>query len=209
MKARPDLLAPDAARRRRDPDWAADLRRYGLRRPFLKEQSIWAVAVYRFGRRVDARPDGVAKRLLTAGYWLAFRVVETVAGISLPKAARIGGGLRIWHFGGVFVHPGAVIGRNCTLRQGVTIGNRHEGGPAPVIGDDVEFGAYAQVLGGVRIGRGCRIGALAVVLCDVPDGATAVGAPARIVGGRGGAAQRMTDEEVQFVEEELVVEGGR
>jgi serine O-acetyltransferase len=94
----------------------------------------------------------------------------------------IGGGLRIWHFGGIFVHPEAQIGRNCTLRQGVTIGNRVADGAVPVIGDDVEFGAYAQVLGAVRIGNGCRIGALSVVLCDVPDGATAVGVPARIVG---------------------------
>ncbi|HCE07750.1 MAG TPA: serine acetyltransferase, partial [Oxalobacteraceae bacterium] len=70
---------------------------------------------------------------------------------------------------------------NCTLRQGVTIGNRQEGGPVPVLGDEVELGAYAQVLGGIRIGHGCKIGAMAVVLCDVPDGATAVGAPARII----------------------------
>ena len=79
------------------------------------------------------------------------------------------------------MHPEVQIGRNCTLRQGVTIGNRAADGPVPVIGDDVEFGAYAQVLGAVRIGNGCRIGALSVVLCDVPDGATAVGVPARIV----------------------------
>ncbi|HJV27120.1 MAG TPA: serine acetyltransferase [Aromatoleum sp.] len=166
-----------------DSDWADDLRRYGLRRPFLKEQSIWAVAVYRFGRRLDARCPGRLTRLMGAFYWFAFRLVETAVGISLPKSAAIGGGLRIWHFGGVFVHPDAVLGRNCTLRQGVTIGNRDEGGPVPVVGDDVEFGAYAQVLGGVRIGNGCRIGAMSVVLCDVPDGATAVGNPARIVGG--------------------------
>lgn len=201
-----------------DSEWAADLRRYGGRRPFLKEQSLWAVALYRFGRRVDARPAGVAKRLMTACYWLAFRLVETAVGISLPKAAAIGGGLRIWHFGGVFVHPGVVIGRNCTLRQGVTIGNRREGGPVPVIGDEVEFGAYAQVLGGVRIGNGCRIGALSVVLCDVPDGATAVGSPARIVGGRSGAPLRPAEQgelvndvndvkDVEFVD--IVAEGGR
>jgi len=67
------------------------------------------------------------------------------------------------------------------MRQGVTIGNRREGGPVPVIGDNVEFGAYAQVLGGVRVGDNCRIGAMSVVLSDVPDGATAVGAPARII----------------------------
>lgn len=164
-----------------DPDWAEDLRRCGLRRPFLKEQSIWAIWVYRFGRRVDRREPGLLKRLLTQVYWLLFRVVETAVGISLPKSAVIGPGLRIWHFGGIFVHGDAVIGANCTLRQGVTIGNRVEGGPAPVIGDDVELGAYAQVLGGVHIGSGCRVGALSVVLTDMPDGATAVGAPARVI----------------------------
>ena len=67
------------------------------------------------------------------------------------------------------------------LRQGVTIGNRVADGAVPVIGDDVDFGAYAQVLGGVRIGNGCHIGAMSVVLCDVPDGATAVGVPARVI----------------------------
>ncbi|NMG31215.1 serine O-acetyltransferase [Aromatoleum evansii] len=209
MSVQQEVAARAGWRARRDRDWAADRRRYGVRRPFLKEQSIWAVAVYRFGRRVDARPDGLAKRLLTAVYWLAFRLVETAVGISLPKAARIGGGLRIWHFGGVFVHPDAVIGRNCTLRQGVTIGNRHEGGPAPVIGDDVEFGAYAQVLGGVRIGTGARIGALSVVLCDVPDGATAVGAPARIVRECAVPLPGMEHRREDVEDDELILEGGR
>ncbi|MEO6353628.1 MAG: serine acetyltransferase [Oxalobacteraceae bacterium] len=167
-----------------DPDWSADLQRYGLARPFLREQSIWAVWTYRFGRRVDQRPDGLLKRLLTIGYWLLFRLVETGIGVSLPKSVRIGPGLRIWHFGGIFIHPQTVIGSNCTLRQGVTIGNRQQDGPVPVLGDDVELGAYAQVLGGIRIGNGCKIGAMAVVLCDVPDGATAVGAPARIIPSR-------------------------
>lgn len=164
-----------------DVDWKADLERYGMKRPFLKEQSIWAVGLYRFGRRIDRRPEGLIRKLLTSIYWLLFRFVETFVGVSLPKSASIGPGLRVWHFGGIFVHPDAVIGANCTLRQGVTIGNRREGGPVPVIGNDVEFGAYAQVLGGVRIGHGCKIGAMSVVLHDVPDGATAVGAPAKIV----------------------------
>lgn len=73
------------------------------------------------------------------------------------------------------------MGSNCTLRQGITIGNRHEGGAVPVIGDNVDFGAYAQVLGKVRIGNDCKIGAMSVVLCNVPDGATAIGVPARII----------------------------
>jgi serine O-acetyltransferase len=53
-----------------------------------------------------------------------------------------------------------------------------------VVGDNVEFGAYAQVLGDIRIGNNCKIGAMSVVLCDVPDGATAIGIPARIVPAR-------------------------
>jgi serine O-acetyltransferase len=104
-----------------------------------------------------------------------------VTGISLPKSCAIGKGLRIWHFGGIFINPDAVIGENCTLRQGVTIGNRHEDGGSPVLGDEVDLGAYAQILGEVRVGNRCRIGAMAVVLTNIPDGATAVGLPARIV----------------------------
>jgi serine O-acetyltransferase len=164
-----------------DPDWLADLQRCPSARPMLKEQSLWAIWVYRFGRRVDRQRPGIVKNMLTKVYWLLFRLVETVISISLPKSVRVGPGLRIWHFGGIFIHHEAVIGSNCTMRQGVTIGNRVDGGPVPVVGDNVEFGAYAQLLGGIRIGNDCCIGALSVVLCDVPDGATAVGSPARVI----------------------------
>lgn len=164
----------------RDPHFEADLARYPSR-PFLREQSIWAICVYRFGRRLLSRPPGPLRNLKLKFYWLMFRFVETMTGVSLPLEADIGPGLRIYHFGNIFIHSGSVIGRNCTLRQGVTIGNRSEGGPTPVIEDDVEFGAYAQVLGNVRIGSGAKIGAMSVVLNDVPATATAVGIPARII----------------------------
>jgi serine O-acetyltransferase len=160
--------------------WKSDVARYP-RRPFLKEQSIWAIAVYRFGRWNDSRQSGLSRWILERFYWLAFRVVETLTGISFTKDVEIGPGLRIWHFGNIFINPGVKIGSNCTLRQGVTIGNRVDGGPVPIIEDNVDFGAYAQVLGGVRIGNGAKIGALTVVLCDVPADATAVGVPARII----------------------------
>lgn len=164
-----------------DKDWKADLARYSSTKPFSHEQSVWAVWVYRFGRRTDALQSGLRQRSYTKIYWLLFRIIETLTGISLPKSCKIGPGLRIWHFGNIFIHPKSIIGENCTLRQGVTIGNRVENGPAPVIGDNVDFGAYAQVLGGITIGNNCKIGAMSVVLSDVPDGATAVGAPARII----------------------------
>jgi serine O-acetyltransferase len=163
-----------------DPAWEADLARYP-RRPWLKEQSIWAIAVYRFGQRVDRRKSGLIRKVLEKFYWLAFRLTETATGISIPKSVSVGPGLKIWHFGNIFINPESVLGANCTLRQGVTIGNRVEGGPSPVLEDDVELGAYAQILGGVRLGRGSKVGAMSVVLVDVPEGATAVGIPARII----------------------------
>jgi serine O-acetyltransferase len=167
-----------------DPAWQADLARVGVKRALLKEQSLWAIWVYRFGRRLDRHPMRASRKLLLPIYWFLFRITETLTGISLPKSCIIGKGLRIWHFGGIFINGDAVIGENCTLRQGVTIGNRHEGGPSPVIGDNVEFGAYAQVLGGVHIGSRCRIGAMTVVLTDMPPGSVVVGQPARIVARR-------------------------
>jgi serine O-acetyltransferase len=125
-----------------------DLERYGSR-PWLREQSIWAVAVYRLGRAAETRPQPV-RWIVGRLYWPVYRLVETLTGISLPKAATIGPGLRIHHFGGIVIHPDAVIGAECTMRHGVTIG------------------------------RGARIGAMSVVLVDVPPGAAAVGNPARI-----------------------------
>jgi serine O-acetyltransferase len=168
---------------RRDPDFEADLARYPPR-PFLKEQSIWAIWIYRLGRRLLSRKHGRIQNIQLKLYWLIFRVVETLTGISLPLDADIGPGLRIHHFGNIFVHSNAVIGCNCTLRQGVTIGDRIMDGSVPVIGDDVEFGAYAQALGSIKIGSGAKIGAMSLVLSDVPAGTTVLGIPARIVANR-------------------------
>jgi len=148
---------------------------------FLREQSLWAIAVYRFGRWNDQRVPGFSRIIFDRIYWLLFRIVETLTGVSFTKAADIGPGFRIYHFGNIFIHSDSKIGANCTLRHGVTIGNKHEGGPTPVLEDDVNVGAYAQILGGIRIGKGARIGALSLVLQDVPAGATAVGIPARIL----------------------------
>lgn len=167
--------APRSAR-----PWKQDLMRYPDG-SFIREQSLWALAVYRFGRWADTRPSRLSRKLLDRIYWFLFRIVETQTGISFTKLTEIGPGLRIYHFGNIFIHSNAKIGANCILRQGVTIGNRVEKGPAPEIGDRVDFGAYAQVLGGIKIGDDARIGAMSVVLQDVPPGATAVGIPAKII----------------------------
>lgn len=79
------------------------------------------------------------------------------------------------------IHPRAEIGPNCLIFQQVTIGTA--GGGVPVLEGHVDVGAGAKILGAVRIGRHAKIGANAVVLRDVPAGATAIGVPARIVQG--------------------------
>jgi serine O-acetyltransferase len=159
--------------------WRKDKERYP-KRAWLKEQSVWAIAIYRFGQWGDTLQSKILRRFIDRIYWLLFRITETLTGISITKSVVIGPGLRIWHFGNIFIHPLVQIGSGCTLRQGVTIGNRVTDGPVPVIGNKVDFGAYAQVLGGVTIGDEAKIGAMSVVLTDVPPKATAVGVPARI-----------------------------
>jgi len=81
---------------------------------------------------------------------------------------------------GIVINPACVIGNNVKINQQVTLGGSGDKG-CPIIGDNVYIGAGAKVLGGVRIGNNAKIGANAVVLADIPDGATAVGVPARIL----------------------------
>ena len=149
---------------------SADLARAGGRRSLARDRSTWAIVVYRWGTAVLSTPeDGNIGKILRRLYWSAQRTVEMLTGVEIPAKARIGPGLRIHHAGPVIIHPETHIGANCTLRHGVTLGERRKGGGAPSLGDDVEVGAYAQILGDVKIGDRCKIGALALVQQDFPS----------------------------------------
>lgn len=104
-------------------------------------------------------------------------------GIEIHPAAQIGRGLFIDHGMGVVIGETTVIGDNCTLYQGVTLGGtgKDHGKRHPTLGDNVMIGAGAKVLGPFRVGDNARVAAGAVVLDEVPDNATAVGVPARVV----------------------------
>ncbi len=109
-------------------------------------------------------------------------VTEYVLGTEIHWRASIGPGLRIYHGYGLVVHSNAVLGAGCTLRQGVTIGSKDEEGQlTPVIGNKVNIGASALIIGSYRVGDGAQIGAGAVVVCDVPAGAVVVGNPGRVL----------------------------
>ncbi len=104
-------------------------------------------------------------------------------GIEIHPAAEIGKGLFIDHGMGVVIGETTVIGDNCTLYQGVTLGGtgKDHGKRHPTLGDNVMVGSGAKVLGPFRVGDNARVAAGAVVLDEVPDNATAVGVPARVV----------------------------
>jgi serine O-acetyltransferase len=151
------------------------------------EPSIAAIAAYRFGQWCKGIRTPLLRTLLRAAYLVMYCVVTLLTGIDLPRSASIGPGLRIFHFGGIVINPSAVIGFNCTLRQNVCIGSRYCGDDAPRVGDNVDIGVGAVVIGAIRVGNNVRIGANAVVLRDVPDGCIAVGVPARILPAARGA----------------------
>lgn len=142
-----------------------------------------AVAVHRFG----TWRMGIRSRLIRAPFSLVYRwmyrFVRNFYGIELPYSVVLGRRVVIEHQHGIVIHGSSVIGDDCVIRQGVTIGNRYLHKPleAPVLGHRVNVGAGAKLLGGIRIGDDASIGANAVVLRDIPSGATAVGIPAVIL----------------------------
>jgi serine O-acetyltransferase len=113
-------------------------------------------------------------------YVVLSKLSQILFGIQIGMNAQIGRRLIIEHFGGIIIHNNAIIGDDVVVRQGVTIGNRSLERPleAPHIGNRVNIGAGAKLLGPIIIGDDVSIGANAVVLCDVPAGHIAVGVPA-------------------------------
>lgn len=142
-----------------------------------------AVAVHRIG----VWCMGIQPRLLRAPFSLLYRrlyrKVRNTYGIELPYTVRLGRRVIIEHQGCIVIHGNSVIGDDSIIRQGVTLGLRHLDRltEAPSLGKRVNVGAGAKLFGNIIIGNDVNVGANAVVLSDVPDGATVVGIPAKVV----------------------------
>jgi serine acetyltransferase len=110
-------------------------------------------------------------------------VVDWVLGVEIPPRVQAGPGLCVWHGTGLVVHANVRMGSGVLLRHSTTIGALSDevDAPAPTLGDRVNVGAGAIILGPHHIGDDAVIGAGAVVVADVPAGATVVGNPARIL----------------------------
>jgi len=153
-------------------DFAAHGRQWGA-------QGFWAMVVYRFGRWRYTVGPALLRKPLSLLYHVLYKWIQVVAGIELPCEAQVGRNFVIDHFGGIVVSGYARFGDNCRIRNGVVVGLARVSEPiAPVIGDNVDIGAGAKVLGNIRIGNNVAIGANAVVIRDVPDDHIAIGVPA-------------------------------
>jgi serine O-acetyltransferase len=142
-----------------------------------------AVAAHRFGVWVNGVQSRVLRKALFMLYSAIYRYIRNHYGIEIPCTTIVGRRLRIGHQGGIVIHPHAVIGDDCLIRQHVTIGAASDDHywEAPKLGNRVQIGCGAAILGKVTIGDGARIGPNAVVMTNVLAGATAFAPPARII----------------------------
>ncbi|MEH2526207.1 serine O-acetyltransferase [Bradyrhizobium sp. AZCC 2176] len=142
-------------------------------------QGFWVMVIYRFGRwRYGVRP-ALLRKLCSFIYKVLYKIIQIVTGIELPCEATVGRNFVIDHFGGIIVSGYARFGDNCRIRNGVVVGLRRVEEPvAPIIGNNVDIGAGAKVLGPIRVGDNSIIGANAVVIEDVPENSIAIGVPA-------------------------------
>jgi serine O-acetyltransferase len=144
-------------------------------------QGFWAMLIYRFGRwRYGVKPT-ILRKFCSLVYHVLFKFIQILTGIELPCEVSVGRNFVIDHFGGIVISGYAKFGDNCRIRNGVVVGLRRiEEKRAPIIGNFVDVGSGAKLLGPITIGNNVLIGANAVVLCDVPDDSVAVGVPAVI-----------------------------
>ena len=144
-------------------------------------QGFWVMIVYRFGRWRYGIRLVILRKFFSLLYRICYKLFQILTGIELPCEVNVGRNFVIDHFGGIVISGYTTFGDNCRIRTGVVIGLKRVDEPcAPTIGNNVDVGAGAKVLGDIRIGNNVIIGANAVVLIDIPDNSLAIGIPAVI-----------------------------
>ncbi|NBB22839.1 serine acetyltransferase [Runella sp. CRIBMP] len=120
------------------------------------------------------------KSFFLAAVSIAFYKYLTIKfGYEIPYNVKIGKGLRLIHLGGIIVNPLAIIGDNCTILRGVTIGSNRRGqrAGAPIVGNDVWIGANAALIGKILVGNNVMIAPNSYINVDIPDNSIVFGNP--------------------------------
>jgi serine O-acetyltransferase len=165
-----------------DLDLARPLREW---LPELLTVRAIATVLFRLSQSLGSRAPMLA--------YLVKQLNHIITGADLAWQASVGPGLKLYHPTGVVLGPDVVVGFDCAIQQGVTLGALRQRGrmadgriDSPEIGNGVSIGAGARILGPISVGDGVAVGANAVVLANVPDDHVAVGVPARVTPRRQG-----------------------
>ncbi|WP_246302755.1 serine O-acetyltransferase [Paenibacillus plantarum] len=154
----------------------------------ILHEPMWYLIIYRAGSYVkDHVKIPVIKQLLYIILYILHKFFSVVMGIQIPLGTKIGKGVYLPHYGTIVVHQDTIIGENCNIGQGVTIGiaGRGEKKGVPQIGNKVYIAPGAKIIGKIVIGNNVMIGANSVVTKDVPDNAVVAGVPAKIISYKG------------------------
>ncbi|MGG5401483.1 serine O-acetyltransferase EpsC [Clostridioides difficile] len=143
---------------------------------FLLYPSVHAMIMHRMAHALYKKNMLFTARLIS-------QISRFMTGIEIHPGAKMGEGILIDHGMGVVIGETAEVGNRVTIYQGATLGatGKDTGKRHPTVGDDVLIGAGTKILGPLNIGSNSKIGANSVVVKDVPNGATVVGIPAKIV----------------------------
>ena len=165
---------------------------------FLLYPSVHAMIMHRMAHALYKK-----KKLFTAR--LISQISRFMTGIEIHPGAKMGEGILIDHGMGVVIGETAEVGNRVTIYQGATLGatGKDTGKRHPTVGDDVLIGAGTKILGPLNIGSNSKIGANSVVVKDVPNGATVVGIPAKIVKIRNLEPVNKNKKEVSYEYDEL------
>ena len=152
-------------------------------------QGFWVMLVYRFGRWRYTIGSLLVRKPFSLAYKISYKLVQIATGIELPCEVSVGRNFRIDHFGDIIVSGFARFGDDCIIRNGVTVGLKRVDDPcAPQLGNNVNIGTGAKLLGRICVGDNVDIGANTVLLIDVPADHIAAGIPARLIPKRKPAA---------------------
>ena len=161
----------------------ADLYRYEGKKGYKGLIQAWFIPGFRYTYLLRKSASAIKFSFSHIFYWLLLKRYSFKYGFQISSNTRIGHGLYIGHFGTIIINPKAIIGNNCNITAGVTIGQTNRGlkKGVPVIGNKVWIGVNASIVGGITIGDNVLIAPNSYVNFDIPHDSLVIGNPAKII----------------------------